>query len=223
MPLLRRCHRNSVNAQLSQLQSSGRTAFERRRLVLTLIFGVFIATMVFSIESRWPRNSIVRDLLFILGILLALVGALGRTWCHLFISGYKTKDLIQVGPYSMCRNPLYLCSALGMSGVGLCSGTLTLPAIMCLFFAVYYPWIIRCEEHRLEVRHASRFLDYRKRTPRFWPRHRAYCEPETYTIYPRIIRKHIVYGGWFIFLAALVHVVSEQQKANVLPSLLTAW
>jgi hypothetical protein len=174
-------------------------------------------------ESRWPSGGLIRELLFLSGTFLAAAGTLGRIWCHLFISGYKTKALVQIGPYSMCRNPLYLFSAVGMIGIGLCSETLAIPAILVLFFAMYYPWIIRCEEDRLEARHPVDFLDYRYTTPAIWPRLVAYFEPETYTTYPRIMRKNIVDGFWFIAFAAVVHVTSELQEADVLPSLLEVW
>jgi protein-S-isoprenylcysteine O-methyltransferase Ste14 len=223
MPMWRRRRKSPGDIPLTSAMSIGRTPFERRRRALTALFGFFVAILLFSMESRWPSNGLIREILFVSGTFLAAAGTLGRTWCHLFISGYKTRALVQVGPYSMCRNPLYLFSAIGMIGIGICSGTLTIPVVMVLFFATYYPWIIRCEEDRLEAKHPVDFLEYRRITPTFWPRLSGYCEPETYTMFPRIMRKNIVDGFWFIALAALVHVASELQEANVLPSLLKVW
>ena len=201
----------------------GQASMERRRRPLTFFFGFFIAFLLLGIESRWPRDGVVRELMFLSGICLAPTGALGRTWCHLFISGYKTKVLVQTGPYSMCRNPLYFFSAIGMIGIGLCSGTFAVPAIMALFFSVYYPWIIHCEEERLFSNHPLDYEEFWRTTPAFWPRVFHYREPETYTIFPSILRRNIADSFWFIALAAAAHVVSQLQETDLLPTLLEVW
>lgn len=200
-----------------------RTALEERRKRLTVLFGIFVATLTLCLESQWSTGSAIRELLFLAGICLAAAGALGRSWCYPFISGYKTKSLVMTGPYSICRNPLYFFSAVGMVGIGLCSGTLTITAMMIVFFAVYYPWIIRNEELRLTANHDQDFQQYLQTTPSFWPQLQAYQEPESYTMYPPVLRRNIADGFWFIFLAAAVHVVSELQGSNVLPSLFEVW
>lgn len=196
---------------------------ERRRRALTFFFEFFIAFLLLGMESRWPRDGVVREILFLAGICFAAIGALGRTWCHLFISGYKTKALVQTGPYSMCRNPLYFFSAIGMIGIGFSSGTFSVPAIMAVFFSVYYPWIIHYEENRLTANHADKFQEYRRTTPAFWPRLFRYSEPETYTTFPSILRRNIADAFWFIALAAAVHVVSELQESNWLPAFVEVW
>jgi protein-S-isoprenylcysteine O-methyltransferase Ste14 len=196
---------------------------ERRRLPLTIVFGVLISCLLLCARSQWEGHRIVEEFFFLFGICLAAVGTLGRTWSNLFISGYKTKSLIQTGPYSMCRNPLYFFSAIGMVGIGLCSGTLFVPAIMVFFFAIYYPMIIRSEESRLASWHDHSFGEYCSKTPAFWPRTAIYQEPETYLMYPPVMRKNMADAFWFIALAALVHLVSVLHAANVLPTLIEIW
>ncbi|WP_459556799.1 methyltransferase family protein [Lacunimicrobium album] len=173
--------------------------------------------------SQWPPHSIFREILFLAGICLASIGMLGRTWCNLFISGYKTKVLIKTGPYSMCRNPLYFFSAIGMLGIGLCSGTLTIPLLMLSFFACYYPQIIRCEEERLVAAHSSDFLAYQRKTSTFWPRVTQYQEPETFTMFPGVMRKNIMDAFWFLALAALVHTGADLHDAHILPMVFEIW
>ncbi|WP_437191597.1 methyltransferase family protein [Planctomicrobium sp. SH527] len=165
----------------------------------------------------------VREILFFMGVCLASIGMLGRTWCNLFISGYKTKVLIQTGPYSMCRNPLYFFSAIGMLGIGLCSGTLAIPFMMLVFFAAYYPLIIRCEEDRLAATHPGDFEKYRRTISAFWPRLSTYQEPEAYTMFPHIMRKNIADAFWFMALAALVHVIADLHESNILPAYFKIW
>ncbi|MBA4029569.1 MAG: isoprenylcysteine carboxylmethyltransferase family protein [Planctomyces sp.] len=186
----------------------GLHAIERRRRPLTMLFGVCMGFLLLDGDHHWPVQGWTRELLFVAGISLAAIGTLGRTWSNLFISGYKTKYLIQTGPYSMCRNPLYFFSAIGMLGIGLCCGNLAIPLVMTISFAIYYPWIIRSEESRLAAAHGDEFTAYCRRTPAFWPQLSHYEEPEAYTMIPRIMRKNIADAYWFIPLAALAHVVS---------------
>jgi protein-S-isoprenylcysteine O-methyltransferase Ste14 len=188
-----------------------------------MLFGVFVACLLLGIRSQWAAQGIVQEVLFIVGICLAAIGTLGRTWSNLFISGYKSACLIQTGPYSMCRNPLYLFSAIGMVGVGFCSGTLAIPLMMMVFFAIYYPMIIRCEESRLAQFHHDSFQEYCLKTPAFWPGILNYHEPETYTMFPRLMRKSMTDAFWFIVLAVLAHLVSVLHGMNALPALFQLW
>ena len=52
-----------------------------------------------------------------------------RLWSTLHIGGHKRQRVVMDGPYSICRNPLYLFSLLATLGVGLGSCTLAFPAI----------------------------------------------------------------------------------------------
>jgi len=201
----------------------GKVAVERRRRTLTQAFGVFLSVIVLTTESRWPDHGAIRESLFLSGMFLATLGMLGRVWSNLFISGYKSKDLVRCGPYSMCRNPLYLFSAIGMVGIGLCTGTLAIPVLMVAFFAVYYPMIIEREERRLAIRHPDAFEQYCCTTPAFWPRLDDYREPETYCMFPRTMRKNLADAFWFVALAAIVHVVSHLHSADMLPEFFSMW
>jgi len=205
------------------LPKLGKVAVEKRRRPLTVLFGFFIAIIVFTTGSRWPQGGGGREVLFLVGMLLACVGAFGRIWSNLFISGYKSKQLVMTGPYSLCRNPLYFFSAIGMVGVGLTTETLSVPALFIVFFAIYYPMIIEREESRLLIRHGDAFADYCCRVPAFWPQFRLYEEPEVYTMMPRAMRKNISDAFWFIALAAIVHTEAHLSALSGLPTLVNLW
>lgn len=201
----------------------GKVAVERRRRPLTVVFGAFIAAVILTTSSRWPVTGNARELFFVLGMCLACVGALGRTWSNLFISGYKSRGLVTTGPYSMCRNPLYFFSAVGMLGIGLATETIAVPVLLMLFFAAYYPMIIGREEQRLAARHLEGFPEYCRITPPFWPRLDLYSEPETYVMYPRAMRKNLADAFWFVAIAAIVHLEAHLQAAQMLPQLFQMW
>ncbi len=205
------------------LPKLGKVAAERRRRPLTVLFGVFIAAIIFCSQSRWPQTGIAREVFFVAGMLLACVGAFGRIWSNLFISGYKSRFLIQTGPYSICRNPLYFFSSIGMVGIGLTTETLSIPCLLIAFFAAYYPMIIGREERRLAQRHPEEFPLYCASTPAFWPRWRNYSEPESYTMQPRAMRKNLADAFWFVALAALVHAEAHLSHLIVVPASLSLW
>jgi steroid 5-alpha reductase family enzyme len=158
--------------------------------------------------------------LFLVGILLVGVGAVGRAWCSLYIAGYKTSTLVTEGPYSISRNPLYLFSLIGLVGVGLCSETLLIPAILAMGFALYYPAVIRQEEKKLLRLHAEAFQEYMATTPRFLPKLSNLREPAQYVVNPRVFRKHIFESMLFVWVVGMLELVETLHKLHVLPTVL---
>ena len=83
------------------------------------------------------------------GLICIIISAFGRVWCSVYIAGYKTTALVESGPYSMTRNPLYLFSLIGTVGIGLASGSILILLLLMLCFGTYYPLVIRHEEKSL--------------------------------------------------------------------------
>ena len=127
-----------------------RVTVEKLRVPISVAYVLVLVALVLSSASVWEAHSpLVCSSLFCLGIFLAGVGSLGRVWCSLYIGGRKTRTLVCDGPYSLCRNPLYFFSLLGVMGVGFASETLVVPGILVLGFAAYYPFVVRAEENKL--------------------------------------------------------------------------
>lgn len=101
---------------------------------------------------------------------LFLVGVVCRWWATLYIGGVKGKHLIVDGPYSLCRNPLYLGSFLMAlsAAVSLQSGLFTLASL--LVAALYLAITVPGEEQRLAQKYGAAFDAYCDRVPRFLPR-----------------------------------------------------
>lgn len=82
---------------------------ERIRTRLSRVAGIIVFACVAFCGSRWALASPVTGAILTgLGLILVSVAACGRLWCMLYIAGYKTQKLVTAGPYSLCRNPLYL-------------------------------------------------------------------------------------------------------------------
>jgi protein-S-isoprenylcysteine O-methyltransferase Ste14 len=102
--------------------------------------------------------------------LLFFAGAVFRWWSTLYIGGKKTVSLIQEGPYSLCRNPLYLGTFLMVLSAAVFLESVTFAAGLILATWIYLSTTVPVEERRLQERFGSEFEKYCQRVPRFFPR-----------------------------------------------------
>ena len=176
------------------------------RILVSRIFGVlFLALLVLTGSTHLGELS--GGLLFLLGAVLVGLGAIGRLWCSLYINGYKNAAVIDQGPYSMSRNPLYFFSLLGASGIGFATETWTLGIVITAGFLLMYPYVIRHEEEFLAASFGEAYRTYCAKTPRFFPDPRLLKEPESYTVDPKMFRRSIGDALWFIWGLGLLAVI----------------
>jgi len=196
---------------------ASRSFVAKNRKILTWLLAGALAVLVLFSQSYWEQKRIISDTFFLIGVILVGIATVGRLWCLLYISGYKTETLITTGPYSACRNPLYFFSLLGGVGVGLASETLTIPLVILIGFALYYPFVIRAEEKKLHRLHEKDFESYMNSTPRFIPSFRGLKEPQEYVVRPRVFRKGLFDALWFVWLVGVLELVEALHEYNTLP------
>jgi len=140
----------------------------RKRLLIfaTIALGACFVVM----GSRWPDGQAAHEVIEFGGIVLILLCILGRTWCSFYIAGRKDVNLVTVGPYSVCRNPLYVFSILGAVGVGAQFGTITSAIIVGLLAWLVFELVVHQEEKSLKAAYGSAYHEYCRRVPRFLPR-----------------------------------------------------
>ena len=116
---------------------------------------------------------------FIIGIGLILVGESIRIYGVRFAGGAtRTREvgapsLCTSGPYSRCRNPLYLGNMIIYCGVVLMAGgqfLWPLLFIVFFFFTLQYSMIISLEEETLVKLFGNEYQLYRESVPRLFPR-----------------------------------------------------
>ena len=78
--------------------------------------------------------------------------------------------LVTYGIFGWVRNPLYVGNLLIWAGFMLGSGVWWFVPVAIVLFAVEYSLIVRYEEGVLESIFGQEFLDYKARTPRWFPR-----------------------------------------------------
>lgn len=198
------------------------SAAQKYRIRISIFFALVGLVLMAISDSYWRGSApLVGGLMFSGGLMLASIGAVGRIWCSVYVAGYKNKVLITEGPYSLTRNPLYFFSMVGALGIGLATQTLTVPLIIGLVFAVYYPLVVRGEAQILRSIHGQSYDDYCARVPGFFPRFGSMNEPITYTVRPKVIRRHMSSAIWFVWLVAIVELFAYFRMIGAIPSIFT--
>lgn len=156
-------------------------------------------------------------LLLFFGILFVGIGVMGRIWCSLFISGYKNNKLVTYGPYSMCRNPLYFFSLIGVIGVAMTTQTYLIPLTIIVLFAFYYPYVIQNEQNFLLGVYKEEFVEYIKNVPCFFPDFSKYNEPEEYVVKPKRFKRFLTEVIWFIWMVGFIQLIIALKQLHYLP------
>ncbi len=193
--------------------------FEQYRIIFSRIAAVAIIIFLFTTQSIWEtKNETITFIMFLIGMILVGIASLGRMWCSLYIAGYKDDKLVTEGPYSICRNPLYFFSMIGLLGIGCATETFTFPIVFILLFALYYPFVINSEEKRLRLLFGESFDKYRKKISTFFPSFATFSEPKNYLVKPAVYRKHIFSALWFVWLVGVLEAIEGLREIGVLSS-----
>ncbi len=190
--------------------------FERKRRIISGVF--LLAGIPFLLFTRpgWPEGGIIDLALRYGGILVILAGIAGRAWCTMYIGGRKNSQLVQDGPYSMCRNPLYFFSFLG--GLGACLVFENLPVIFLylVVFSLYYPFVIKSEERRLEMLFGAEFFAYKKQVPAFIPNPFVFRVGGKAPADARRMAKTLLDGSIFLLFIPLAYALNMLQAGGLL-------
>lgn len=190
-----------------------------KRITITRIFSILLIPLILFTAPSWPADGSIEFALKFSGLVLIIIGSYGRIWSYLYICGRKTKTLVTSGPYSITRNPLYLFSFIGATGIGLASENLAIMALVVISFLVIYPIVIRAEEYKLEVAHGEKFSEYAASVPRFIPRSISIVEPTSYNINLKKFRVIFFEAMWFVWLYLILLLVERAQEYDILPIL----
>jgi len=195
--------------------------FVKNRIGYTQIIVVSLLFLLLFSSHSWQEYSFLDMIIQWVGFVLIVITTLGRIWCFVYISGYKDDRLIQYGPYSLVRNPLYLFSFMGTIGLGLATENLVALALMVILFCVFYPSVVEEEESNLKTWYGETFEAYAQKTPRWIPDFKHYKEIEEYPVKPRIFIKAMLESMWFLLFFMILQVIENLHHMGILPVFLT--
>jgi len=96
---------------------------------------------------------------------------LGQNWSTLLDKKISKKDrLIKTGPYKYVRHPSYSASILALIGFGILTANWIIFSICFLVLLIFYIYKVPREEKFLTEKFGKEYIDYRKKTPGFFPR-----------------------------------------------------
>lgn len=151
------------------------------------------------------------------GIVLILVAILGRGWCALYIAGRKRTVLVQSGPYSLARNPLYGFTLVGTIGIGLQFGGVTFALLGLLIVSVVFMAVVRQEERYLLAAYAQEYRDYMNRVPRFLPRFSGWRDEQKIEVRPGLVMQTFLDTSLFLLAVPAFGGLEMLHAAGWLP------
>jgi protein-S-isoprenylcysteine O-methyltransferase Ste14 len=189
-------------------------AVQRIRKVAVLVALVGLVGLALVTQSIGGADGEWHERVEATGFLAMIVSIVGRAWCSLYIGGRKKAEIVDRGPYSITRNPLYVFSYIGAFGIGAQSGSVTIGLGFVLAAMGVFYLTVRREEAFLEREFGAVYVAYKARTPRFWPRFSLWRDEEQLTIRPTLFVTTIRDGLVFLLAIPVFELIDAGQAAH---------
>lgn len=176
--------------------------FDQRIRIAGLRLGAAILfPLLFLAHPLFQSGGLVSEVMEVVGILLLIAGVLGRFWSILYVGGRKNSEVMTDGPYSMTRNPLYFFSTVGVLGIGLMFGMLTLALLLAgaVFLILYLT--ARREQAFLVAEFGDAYREYAARVPMFIPDPRLFRTASRIEVATTPLRRNL--QDALVFLSAI--------------------
>lgn len=187
-----------------------------RITILRLAFLLVLPLLAFT-QSAWQGPFL--DILQVTGTLAVVAGVLGRFWSILYIGGHKNRRVMDEGPYSVCRHPLYLFSTIGVLGFGLMLGSIVLTVLLGVVFFTILSVTAAREERYLRASLGEDYDRYAARVPRILPDPRLFRTSPVINVQIGTLRGNLADALVFLSLIPLATVFGMLQGALGLPVL----
>lgn len=153
------------------------------------------------------------------GLGLMVVAIVGRAWCSLYIGGRKKAEIVDRGPYSISRNPLYVFSYVGAFGIGAQTGSLMLGGLFLLLAMIVFHFTVKREEAWLGAAFGAPYHDYCARTPRFGPDFSKWRDAEVLEVRPQFFLMTLRDGLVFLLAIPIFEGIEAMQHMGWLQPL----
>ena len=189
-----------------------------RRAALAIACALGIGIFLVA-DSYWPDGSVVHESIEWVGIALITLCVLGRTWCILYIGNNKNLEVVEDGPYSVVRHPLYVFSIIGAIGVGAQAGGFT--AALVAGFVTWGVLLVmsQVEEDNMVHLFGARYFAYMMRVPALMPNFSLYHSRPTLAVVPRRIAVTFLDATIFFVSVPIMELFDQLHDTGILPTL----
>lgn len=176
-----------------------------KALAITVFSSLFLTYGIIQVEG------FLHELLDMAGIVLISICALGRLYTTAFLGGAKNERLITHGPFSVVRNPLYVFSLIGFSGIALMTSHILFIVLVPLAFLGLYTLLVGREEAFLEKQFGAEYTAYKNAVPRFLPDFSRYENPDEIKVNTKLFNKGAFDAIWWFAAYPLVELAEYLQ------------
>lgn len=194
--------------------------YQKRRRLWIGIFLAALAAFYLTVQSWYPPETVMHEGVEMVGVVLIFLGIIGRLWCTLYIGGKKSATIVDSGPYSICRNPLYLFSSVAAAGVGAQSGSILTAVLFFALCAVAFHVVILREERYLATHFGAGYQAYLARVPRFFPKWSLFKEGSVEGFKSKRLLNTLLDGLLFLLAMPVFEWIDHAQVEGMLPVLL---
>ena len=177
-----------------------------------LLISLLLVVGLAALTRSFGGDTTVHEGLEAVGLGMIAICVVGRAWCSLYIGGRKKAEIVDQGPYSISRNPLYVFSFIGAFGMGAQTGSVVIAILFLLISVGVFYLTVRQEEGWLGATFGDAYRAYCARTPRFWPDFSKWRDRETLEIRP-VFFLTTLRDGLAFFLAVPLFEALEQAQA----------
>lgn len=196
---------------LSPLQAA------RRGVLVGVAFAILA---LFAVVGAWRNQPVAHEAVELVGLAAILACIVGRCWSTLYIGGRKGRELVDIGPYSLCRNPLYSFSILGAFGFGAQTGSVVVGLLCAALTYTVFHVVVRREERFLIGALGAPYAEYLVKTPRFFPSFARWRNVEAVEVRPGRVTSTFLDGLLFLLSIPIAEGLENLQGHAWLPVLL---
>ncbi|MGB3272964.1 MAG: isoprenylcysteine carboxylmethyltransferase family protein [Xanthobacteraceae bacterium] len=188
----------------------------RKMAIGIMVLGGAVLMLLFA--PAWEHT--VHRHIEAVGLLFLAMCIVGRSVSSLYISGYKNAHLIDTGPYSICRNPLYTFSIIGAAGIGALSGSVIVSLITAAATWLVFRIVVTREEQFLLSEHGQKYERYLSRVPRFVPDLSLWTTDEKIAINASGLVRTFADASVFLLAIPLFEVLEMLREGGSIPIVL---
>lgn len=187
-------------------------AVQKLRKLAVLLLGLALIGATLFLQSPGGVEGHWHEAVEAVGLGAIALAIVGRAWCSLYIGGRKKAEVVDRGPYSLSRNPLYVFSFIGAFGIGAQTGQVTVAALFVLTAWVIFRATVRKEEAWLSRQFGETYAAYMARTPRFMPRFSAWRDEDELVVRPAFFLLTLRDGLAFLIAIPLFEAIDTAQS-----------